>query len=482
MHIPTRRRLWRAGIAAAAVVAAGAVVLGSGKASGAHAEVVPVSSDPFANASSEHATEADPDTYAYGRVIVSAFMQGLFPDDEGASGIGFATSADGGRSWIHGSLPGITTYTGGPFSRVVFPAVAYDRRDRTWVISALAGAIDPASPVGPPARMAVLVSRSANGGRTWSDPVTATQVARPVTLDKPSIACDNGVASRYYGNCYMAWERHGAAGKLMQMSTSADGGKTWGAAKDTANNSTGSGGQPLVRPDGTVVVPVNNWPNLSQILSFESHNGGRTWGPARMIAHATATADPGNLVSNLFSGPLVSAAEDGAGKIYVAWQDCRFRPHCSANDIVMTTSTNGGTWTPVSRVTSGPDDSTLPGIGLDPLSSGVSARIGITYYSFPDPRCQPARCMIEPRFISSADGGLTWSRPAWMAPPIPVAWLARVAGADPAQQDAMLSDYLTTSVIPRGNAVAVFPLAAPPSGITFRQAMYAVAGGMPIRN
>jgi hypothetical protein len=40
------------------------------------------------------------------------------------------------------------------------------------------------------------------------------------------------------------------------MTMSADGGRTWGAAKTTANRATGTAGKPLVRPDGTVVVPV----------------------------------------------------------------------------------------------------------------------------------------------------------------------------------------------------------------------------------
>jgi hypothetical protein len=72
-----------------------------------------ISSDPFTDTSAQHATEADPSISSYGSTVVAAFDQGLFADGSAASGIGFATSHDAGRTWFHGSLPGITTYAGG---------------------------------------------------------------------------------------------------------------------------------------------------------------------------------------------------------------------------------------------------------------------------------------------------------------------------------------------------------------------------------
>jgi len=86
------------------------------------ARLTRISSDPFTDASAEHATEADPSIYSSGATVVAAFDQGLFGDGSGATGVGFATSHDGARTWLHGSLPGFTSHTGGPFSSVVFPA------------------------------------------------------------------------------------------------------------------------------------------------------------------------------------------------------------------------------------------------------------------------------------------------------------------------------------------------------------------------
>src|SRR6516162_8683159 len=77
-----------------------------------------LSKDTFTNTSSQHATEVEPDTFAYGSTMVSAFQVGRIFGG-GASDIGFATSTNGGVTWVRGFLPGITTfYKGGTFSAV----------------------------------------------------------------------------------------------------------------------------------------------------------------------------------------------------------------------------------------------------------------------------------------------------------------------------------------------------------------------------
>src|SRR5919198_1214943 len=60
--------------------------------------VLQISSDPYTNAISQHKTEVEPDTFAFGSTIVSAFQVGRIFDG-GASNIGFATSTDGGATW-----------------------------------------------------------------------------------------------------------------------------------------------------------------------------------------------------------------------------------------------------------------------------------------------------------------------------------------------------------------------------------------------
>lgn len=142
-------------------------------ASGAGTNLIRISSDPYSNATGQHATEADSDAFSYRRTTVSVFGQGLSNVvNGGASGIGFATSHDGGRTWIHGSLPGLGP--DGPFAGVASPAVAYDRRNRTWLVSVVAAIPDPADPTAPPQQSMTLVSRSIDDGPTWRTGATTT--------------------------------------------------------------------------------------------------------------------------------------------------------------------------------------------------------------------------------------------------------------------------------------------------------------------
>src|SRR5689334_15620002 len=97
-----------------------------------------ISTDPFTNTGPQHATEVEPDTFSVGNTIVSAFQQGRFVNNGGASDIGFATSLDGGSTWTKGSLPGLTqNLGGGQFARVTDPAVAFDAAHGVWMIGSL---------------------------------------------------------------------------------------------------------------------------------------------------------------------------------------------------------------------------------------------------------------------------------------------------------------------------------------------------------
>jgi hypothetical protein len=163
--------------------------------------------------------------------------------------------------------------------------------------------------------------------------------------------------------------------------------------------------------------------------------------------------------------------------VYVAWQDCRFRSGCPANDIVFSTSTNGTTWTAVTRVpidatTSGVDHF-IPGIGVDKATSGSTAMIGLYYYFYPVANCSASTCQLEVGFISSATGGSTWSAPQTVAGPFTLSQIANTT------QGRMVGDYISCSVT-GGKAVAIFAVGkAPTNGQAFDEAMYS-AGGLTI--
>src|SRR6266853_2850580 len=123
-----------------------------------------ISSDPFTNSTSQHATEVEPDTFASGSTFVSAFQVGRFFNG-GASNIGFATSTNGGSSFTPGFLPSSTVFAtpAGVYPRASDPSVAFDAKHGVWIISWL-GIKSPSGPVD------VLVSRSTDG-LNWGTPV-----------------------------------------------------------------------------------------------------------------------------------------------------------------------------------------------------------------------------------------------------------------------------------------------------------------------
>jgi hypothetical protein len=196
-----------------------------------------------------------------------------------------------------------------------------------------------------------------------------------------------------------------------------------------------------------------------------SNDGGATW------AH-------GFLPGGLRSGFLPSAEIDGAGTVYVVWSDSRFRSGGAENDIVLAKSTSETTWTAPVRVPIDATTSTVdhfePGIGVDRSTSGASARIGLTYYFYPVSNCTATTCQLDAGFISSANGGGTWSTATQLAGPMTLSWLPNTS------QGRMFGDYISTSVLAGGAAITVIPVASAPTGSTFNQAMFVPTGGLAI--
>lgn len=142
-----------------------------------------LSSDPFTNSASQHATEVEPDTFAAGNTIVSAFQVGRIFGG-GAADIGFATSNTGGSSFKNGFLSGTSASATPPgiYSATRDASVAFDARDGVWLISYLG-----VHPNGNPSEVDVDVSRSTDGGQTWSNPVVVNTAAPVATIRSQGI-------------------------------------------------------------------------------------------------------------------------------------------------------------------------------------------------------------------------------------------------------------------------------------------------------
>jgi hypothetical protein len=437
---------WRPRAGALAAV----LTLGVAAPASAQIQVAPISADPFTNTTSQHATELEPDTFSDHGTTVSAFQVGRFFNG-GASDIGWTRTV--GATTTDGFLPGMTqqsTPANDAFERVSDASVAFDAADGVWLISSIP--LEPQTLVVPN----VFINRSIDDGQTWGNPVTIPAPdTNKVDLDKNWTVCDNHLGSPGYGNCYTEFDNFGQ-GDLEYMSTSTDGGLTWSTPVSPAGNPKGLGGQPLVQPDGTVVVPFEAL--NGKIEAFSSDDRGATWGRVAVVDNVKSHANSGGLRTS----PLPSAEIAADGTVYVAWQDCRFRAGCSANDIVFSKSSDGVNWSdtariPIDSVSSGADHF-IPGIAVDPATSGPDTHLALTYYFYPDASCTPATCVLQAGTISSPDGGASWGGNETVGPSMTLAQIADTS------QGRMVGDYISTSFLDGGNYTTVVAIGRAPTG------------------
>lgn len=443
----------------------------------ASTRLVQLSSDPFTNATSQHRTEVEPDTFASGSTLVSAFQVGRFFGG-GASDIGFATSTNGGTSFTSGFLPGTTLFStpAGIYGAVSDASVAFDAKHGVWLISFLG-----LFPNGNTRQVDVLVSRSTDGGLTWSTPVPVNTDGD--SNDKNWTVCDNTATSPFFGNCYTEFDDNSLSDQI-RMSTSSDGGLTWGAAQPTHGHAHGIGGQPLVQPDGTVIVPIVGFNgNKFLILSFTSTDGGASWSAPAEVSAVAFRTPAGGLRADI---PLPSAQIDASGKVYVVWSDCRFEPGCTASDLVLSTSTDGITWSPVTRTPLDPvgsgADHFIPGLAVDRSTSDGTAHLVLTFYTYPVADCTTSTCQLEVGSSTSADGGATWTSSTQIAGPMTLTWLPDTS------QGFMVADYIAGSFVSNPAFPAFAVASAPASGGSdcqtatpnCNQGMFTVNGGLSV--
>jgi BNR repeat-like domain len=415
-----------------------------------------VARDPY-RASAQHASIAEPDTFAWGNTIVAAYQSGRFPDG-GAINNGWATSRDGGRTWRSGRLPALTVNStpAGRWERASDPVVAYDAVHRVWLIASLA--LDPGEAA------AVVVSRSPDG-ITWSAPVTVVEAPwqRNLLLDKEWIVCDNGPASPHRGSCYATYSDFRSL--RLEFQASRDGGLTWepqvappgNAGRKSIVGRWAPAPVPVVQPDGDLVVPYYD---EDRVASVRSTDGGRSFSAPVPVAPTAFRGTRG-----LRAPPLPSAEVDRDGTIYLVWPDCR-RTSCTENDLVISRSSDGIIWSPPTRIPTAPPsaraDFVIPGIGVDPTRVG---RIAVAYYIYRSTGLGAA--VLDAGFISSPNGGRNW-RPARRlnAQTMRLNWIAQAGGA-------MVADYISTSWS-GGRAVAAIVFASQP-GSRLNQALFAAA-------
>ncbi len=212
------------------------------------------------------------------------------------------TSFDAGRSWT----------TSNPY--IAPNASRLNAADAT-VAFALDGAVYFAFVAFNPAAGAVAVSRSTDGGRTWTSQNWASSFTSEAA-DKPVLAANNGSLALFY------------QGSGLYGRTSLDNGATWSAS--TLLDAAGRNAAPVVDAQGAVSVfyVAGNTIKLARNVDLNSGSF-RT-----SVVAATTPLQPRPTQYRAAIYPVAGIAPNGT--MYVAWADGRNAGH--GNDILFTRS------------------------------------------------------------------------------------------------------------------------------------------------
>lgn len=302
---------------------------------------------------------------------------------------GYYASFDGGATWTGGFIPGIPSVYG------VDPVVAHCA-DGSVVYLCLGFG----GPYG------IYVSRSTDGGRTWSDPsIVEERLDSTQYPDKPWIDCDR-TQGRFSNRIYVAWaEIHNEATSI-QWSYSRNSGGTWSAPDFLADEAQGQAVALAVGADGT--VHATWWAGTEMPLSIlydRSTDGGRSFGTDRFVG--TIDEIP-NLNYSRPSFPLMTVDRSNgphSGNIYVVFPERVVYGNDEEADVFLIRSTDGGTtWSPKLRVNDDPlhngADQYFPFPAVD--SKG---RLVVSFY---DKRRFIGQALYDVWAAVSRDGGATF--------------------------------------------------------------------------
>jgi hypothetical protein len=368
-------------------------------------------------------------------IVVAVVQQGRFPDG-GATAIGYATSHDGGQTWVADDLPLLTVATGGPFERGSDPAVAFGPDGAVYAESLVFG--------GP--RSGVAVQRSDDGGLTFGAPVLAQDDNDPNLFnDKEWIAVDTFAGSPHRGRVYVAWDQGNSVGQPILLRFSDDRAQTW-SPRITVSSATagGIGALPLVQPTGALTIVYEDFTSHDNEVAQTSHNGGLTFDPP-----VTINSFQGGALPDIRSGGLPAAAVDPqTGNLYVVWEDRRFRAD-GVRDIVISRSTDGGrSWSALARV-----NADAPSSRLDHFTPAVAALNGMVHVVYRTRDTSAGlSTFVDMRYVLSEDSGVTFGTERVVGDPADLRFAAQTTTYDCGSPPCyFLGDYMGLAASPQAS-------------------------------
>ncbi len=380
--------------------------------------------------------------------IIGVYQQDRWSNG-GARGLVASVTHDGGATWTRSWAPfsfcsGGNAANGGDFERASDPWVTFAPNGDAYQIAInFNGGFNFDN--------AVTVSKSTDGGDTWSPLTTLIREADPLSFnDKESITADPFNANYVYA----VWDRsrfpsdqasfnalHGFSFRGdIWFSRTTNGGASWEPARPIfvpRANQFSIGNQIVVLPNGDLVDITflahgsSNQRSAWDVAVLRSTNRGVTWSSPIIVSgvQAVSVRDPetGQLIRTGDILPEI-AVDRASGALYAVWQDARFSippPGHAYAGIALSKSTDGGfTWTSPVQVNQRPDVQAL----TPSVEVGANGTVGVTYYDFRNNTSDPGTLPTDYFIVHSHDGGATFGDEAHVAGPFDMKTAPRAGG------------------------------------------------------
>jgi hypothetical protein len=313
-----------------------------------------------------------------------------------------ARSSDGGRTWRTSTIPGLTVCTGGTADFASDPWLSTGG-DGTVYFSGTNGS----STTDPPA-VAVVTSRSLDGGRTWTEPVTVAPAE--VGNDTDSVSA----SPTRDGHAYLMWATWDHAFQVpmtnaLRFARTTDSGDSWSAAvtvHDPGPTAIDFSGHVLELPSGDLLAVWANFDvatGLGTLFASRSGDEGATWDAAVPVAVQPVGmfTDPESgveLPQPGFTSPAI--APDGT--VYIASEGSTSPTSGAIN---LSQSRDGGrTWT----------SSPLPGVSAFAFEPAIAVdargAVGVLWYDIRNDVPGDDELTTDVWFARSADRGASWDQ------------------------------------------------------------------------
>ena len=269
-------------------------------------------------------------------------------------------------------------------------------------------------------RSSIYAIRRAGPRRAWTRGRLVSRPAPGIIDDKPAVAVDMSPVSPFEGRLYVAWSRVGPHRSTILVSRSANGGRTWSPPVHVSR----SRGRPsyaslAVGADGRVFAAWMDFRPLRPVLYVaRSNRGGTRFGRARALVRTArrdvrcpvaGTAIPAQPRRCIRPNPVISldvAAPPASARVYVSYGD---RARNRSQDVFVAELTYAAR-PRARRRRVGPRDAPPRSDQFWPVSAvdPVTGTLWVCYYDTAGDRARRTALFT---CSTSENGGITWTSP-----------------------------------------------------------------------